>query len=74
MNAPDARGWIAIGLFALTVGVFGLIAWRPELTKDQVFVLLAQTIVVTGLVNGAVSFWFGASKKEPPGPPDPPGS
>ncbi|MFI4974027.1 MAG: hypothetical protein ACHP84_05775 [Caulobacterales bacterium] len=72
MNKLDMRGWVTIGLFGLTACIFAMIYSKPDLTKDQVFVLLAQAIVITGLVGGVIGFLFGASKKEPAEPPLPP--
>ncbi len=59
---PDTRGWVALGLFALTTMILGMIYAQPTLTTNQGFMLLAQAIVLSGLINGAVAFLFGSSK------------
>lgn len=41
---------ILIGLFVLSLIVLGMIYLKPELTKDQGFMVLAQAIVVSGLI------------------------
>lgn len=61
MSAPETRGWIAIGSFALTVYVFSLIAFRPDLADNTLFVTLA-TAVVVGSWGAVVNFYYAASK------------
>lgn len=61
MTKPDTRGWIGIGAFALTVYVFTLIAFRPDLADNTLFVTLA-TAVVVGSWGAVVGFYFAASK------------
>lgn len=62
MNKIDSRGWVSIGLFALTLIVVALLALNPSLQDNKLFATLAQAIVITGLINLAASFYFGASK------------
>lgn len=61
-----AQAAFSSGLFVLTVIVLGLAAAFPDLRKDDLFKVLAQAIVLTGLVNLAASFYFGASHTQPP--------
>ncbi|MGR4893319.1 hypothetical protein ACIPPQ_20025 [Sphingopyxis sp. LARHCG72] len=42
----------------LTGAVFGLVALKPELAKDDLFKTLAQAVVVQGLVGLAMASWF----------------
>jgi hypothetical protein len=67
----DAHGMFSAGLFLLTLGVFGLLAWRPALADNHLFATLAQGVVLTGLINLAASFYYGASKTQPPYAPPP---
>jgi hypothetical protein len=60
-SCPDTRGWIVAGLFLLTSGILGAIVLRPDLTSNQGFMVIAQAIVVSGLIT-VVNFFFGASK------------
>lgn len=46
------------GVFILTGAVFGLVALKPELAKDDLFKTLAQAVVVQGLVGLAMASWF----------------
>lgn len=66
----DSHGLFSLGLFLLTVGVFILMAVDPSLMKEDLFKTLAQAIVITGLINLAASFYFGASKASPQPPGD----
>lgn len=63
MNLPniDTRGWVALGLFALTAAVLWLIAWKPDLTDNAGFMVIAQAIVISGLIS-VVNYLFGSSK------------
>ena len=71
MTPPDSRGWFSAGLFALTAAVLALLAWNPRLADNHLFATLAQAVVITGLINLAAGYEFGAAKTPPP-PPAPP--
>ena len=63
MNLPDTRGWIALGLFALTTYVFTILALNiSQSDLRQLFVVLATALVSGGLM-GVVGFYFGSSKE-----------
>ena len=59
---PDARGWISIASFALTVQVLWMMVAFPDLRKDEFFKNIAVLIVGTGWINGALSWAFSATK------------
>lgn len=61
---PDARGFIALGLFLLTTLIFGMIAYNPKLAEVQLFGVLA-TAVISGGLGAATGFYFGSSKSTP---------
>lgn len=61
---PDARGFIALGLFLLTTLIFGMIALNPKLAEVQLFGVLA-TAVISGGLGAATGFYFGSSKSAP---------
>ena len=67
MTLPDSRGWFSAGLFVLTAAVLALLAWNPRLADNHLFATLAQAVVITGLINLAAGYEFGAAK--PPGRP-----
>jgi hypothetical protein len=67
VRPPDSRAWFGLGLFALTAAVFALLAHDPRLAENHLFSTLAQAVVITGLINLAAGYEFGASK--PPAPP-----
>lgn len=58
---PDLRGFVATGLFALTLVILLMIREQPALTNNQGFMLLAQAIVISGVIT-VVNFLFGSSK------------
>jgi hypothetical protein len=68
MRPPDSRGWFGLGLFALTAAVFALLAHDPRLADNHLFSTLAQAVVITGLINLAAGYEFGASKSAAPPP------
>jgi hypothetical protein len=59
---PDARGWIGIGAFALTVMVLWMLAVFPDLRQDEFFKTIATLIIGTGFINGVVSWAYSATK------------
>lgn len=61
---PDARGFIALGLFLLTALIFGMIGFNPKLAEVQLFGVLA-TAVISGGLGAATGFYFGSSKSTP---------
>jgi len=58
---PDARGWIAIGLLALTLYIFTLLAINPALANIQLFGVLA-TAVISGGLGAMIGFYYGSAK------------
>lgn len=59
----DARGWIGISVFALTVMVLWMVAAFPELRQDEFFKVLATAIVLTGFIQGVVGWAYSATKQ-----------
>jgi hypothetical protein len=62
MKWPDARGWVGIGLFFLTCMVLWMLVAFPDLRRDEYFKTLATAIVLTGFINGVVSWAYSATK------------
>ncbi|WP_420142799.1 hypothetical protein [Sphingomonas sp.] len=58
---PDARGWIGIGVFLLTVMVFVMTAAIPELRDNEYFKTLG-TLVVGAFIKDVVSWAYAATK------------
>lgn len=65
----EDRGWIAIASWVLTLMVFAIMVYEPDLLKSDVFKILASAIVITGFVNLVLAFYFTASKPQPPTAP-----
>lgn len=58
---PDARGWIGIGIFLLTMVVLVLFAAVPALRKDEFFQTIA-TLIVGAFIKDVVGWGFSATK------------
>lgn len=58
---PDARGWIGIGVFLLTVMVFVMTATIPALRENEYFKTLG-TLVVGAFIKDVVSWAYAATK------------
>lgn len=61
IRPPDARGWIGIGVFLLTVMVFAMTAAIPELRNNEYFKTLG-TLVVGAFIKDVVSWAYAATK------------
>lgn len=59
---PDARGWIGIGVYSLSVMVLWMYAFFPDLRQDDHFKALMTLIVGTGFINAVVSWAYAATK------------
>lgn len=59
---PDQRGWMAIGLFALTAWIVWLSRPINGAEPSEFFKTLAGAIVVTGFLNGVIGHLFTSSK------------
>ena len=58
---PDARGWIGIGIFLLTMAVLALFAFIPDLRKDEFFQTIA-TLIVGAYIKDVVGWAYSATK------------
>jgi hypothetical protein len=59
---PTERGWIGLGTFVLTVMVLWMLKEDADLMKSEFFKTIATAIVLTGFVNGPVSWAYSATK------------
>lgn len=57
---PDARGWIGIGVFALTIMLLRMMK-DPALRSDEFFQTIATVVIANGLM--AVISWAYAATK-----------
>jgi multisubunit Na+/H+ antiporter MnhB subunit len=58
----DARGWVGIGVYGLSVMLIWMMAAFPELLKNEFFKTIATLIIGTAFVNGVVSWAYSATK------------
>lgn len=61
MKWPDARGWIGVGVFAISTMLLWMMKVDSELRKDQFFQTIATVIISNGLI--AVVAWAYAATK-----------
>lgn len=59
---PDARGWIGIGCYSLTIIILAMIAIDKDLLRVDAFLILATAIVITGWNGGPVGWAYQATK------------
>jgi hypothetical protein len=72
LSRADARGWLAVGCFALVIFVMVLVAVGGELRKDDLFKMLAQGLVLTAFIGLVLGLYFTAQKGDPVKPATPP--
>lgn len=60
---PDARGWIGLSVFILTVMVLWMMVAFPDLRQDEFFKVIATAIVLTGFIQGVVGWAYTATKQ-----------
>lgn len=58
---PDARGWIGLGTFILTVAVLMLLVGFPDLRADEFFKTIA-TLIVGAYIKDVVGWAYSATK------------
>lgn len=59
---PDARGWIGLGSFSLTVGVLLILVWGPaDLRKDDFFQAVAM-LIIGGFAKDVLGWAYQATK------------
>lgn len=60
----QARAIAGAGIFLLTLIVMLMIWHKPELAKDDLFKMLAQAIIVQGLVGLAMAYYFTSQHRD----------
>lgn len=50
------------GVFVLATLIFGLIAWNPALADNDLFKMLAQAVIVQGLVGLVMAFLYAGNQ------------
>ncbi|WP_311271026.1 hypothetical protein [Sphingobium sp. WCS2017Hpa-17] len=56
------QGWLALGVFAQTTMLFGLMAIHKDLLDSQGFMTLASAVIVTAWVGAIIGAAFQAGK------------
>lgn len=59
---PDARGWISLGCFILTVMILLMIRGDKKLLDNQAFLVIASMIIASSWNGGPVGWAFQATK------------
>lgn len=58
LSMSTARVIAGGGIFLLTIAILAIMVWKPELAKDDLFKMLAQAIVIQGLIGLIMAFLF----------------
>lgn len=58
----DARGWVSIASFVLTIIVLAMMVAWPSLRQDEFFKTIATLLIGTGWISGPVAWSFGTTK------------
>lgn len=58
----DARGWMTLGLFVESNVIIGAMIFNPSLADIDLFKIIAQAIILQGLLQLAAAFYFTATK------------
>ena len=59
---PDARGWIGVGVFALSVMLLWMMFVDAKFREDEFVQTIATLIIGTGFVGGAVAWAYSSTK------------
>lgn len=62
----DARSVAGCGIFVLCIAVLVMIYHNPSLADNDLFKMLAQAIVVQGLIGLAMAYYFTSSQHKGP--------
>ncbi len=60
--APDARGWIGIGVFALSVMLLTMMYNSSAFRNDEFIQTIATLVIGTAFVGGVVAWAYAATK------------
>lgn len=60
--APDARGWIGIGVFALSVMLLTMMYNSSAFRNDEFVQTIATLVIGTAFVGGVVAWAYAATK------------
>lgn len=56
------RQWVTIGTFGFAMLLLGMAALNPALWEVEVFKVIIQAVVLTGLLNMVLAFHFASNK------------
>ena len=61
---PTERQWVTIAIFVLILVMLGMADANPRLWDVEVFKVIIQAAVLTGLLNMILAFHFSANKSD----------
>ena len=61
---PSERGWVTIAVFAFALMLLAMGWFEPSLWEVEVFKVITQAVILTGILNMIVAFHFAANKDE----------
>lgn len=53
-----ARVIAGAGIFALSIMIFVVMIWRPELAENDLFKSLAQAVIIQGLIGLTMAYLY----------------
>jgi hypothetical protein len=59
---PDARGWIGLGVFALSTMLLWMMYADQAFREDEFVQTIATLVIGTGLVGGVIAWAYSATK------------
>lgn len=62
-NPPNARDWVGLGCFGLTVMLLWMMKTDTTLLKDDFFKTISTLIIGTGFINSVVGWAYGSTKQ-----------
>ena len=58
IDMSTARVIAGAGVFVLTLMILAIMVFKPDLAKDDLFKMIAQAIVIQGLIGLVMAFLF----------------
>lgn len=61
---PSERQWVTLGIYALALIILVMGAIDKSLWQIELFKVIAQAVIISGLINMVLAFHFSANKSD----------